>query len=106
MIGIAACWGVSGSRRPKVFGETEMTIRRAEAREMAVKLRKRYDDPLQAVTIIGQCMTKALFAAKADKVVFWALVHAHYLGSPLCDETDRELAASGLFSLSDASSRH
>ena len=48
-----------------------------EAKLTATELRKRYD-PLRAITLIGQCMTKALFAAKADSVLFWACVHSHY----------------------------
>lgn len=48
------------------------------AMSMATKLHERYNDQLQAITTIGQCMTKALFAGKAKTVVFWALVHAHY----------------------------
>ena len=71
----------------------DMTIRHSDAKQLAAKLHRRYDSKLQAVTLIGHCMTKALFAAKADAVVFWALVHAHYRGGPLCDETDQELSA-------------
>jgi hypothetical protein len=53
------------------------------AKAMAAKLHGRYDDSLQAITTIGQCMTKALFAGKSDIVLFWALVHAHYLAAAL-----------------------
>ncbi|PZN94139.1 MAG: hypothetical protein DCF30_20800 [Hyphomicrobiales bacterium] len=45
---------------------------------MAAQLHERYDSSLQAITTIGQCMTKALFAGKSDSVLFWAMVHAHY----------------------------
>jgi hypothetical protein len=83
-----------------------MTIRHSDAKQLAAKLHRRYDSKLQAVTLIGQCMTKALFAAKADAVVFWALVHAHYRGGPLCDETDQELSAFADFILPDPSDLH
>ena len=49
----------------------------SEARMIARGLHERYD-PLRAVTLIGQCMTKALFAAKPDIVMFWAQVHLCY----------------------------
>ena len=80
-----------------------MPVKHVEAKEMAERLHRRYDTPLVAVTLIGQCMTKALFAAKKDAVVFWALVHAHYRGGPLCDETDRELSVFADFILPDPS---
>ncbi len=48
------------------------------ALSMATKLRERYDNRLQAVTTIGQCMTKALFAGNTKAVLYWALVNAHY----------------------------
>ncbi|HEX7914088.1 MAG TPA: hypothetical protein VF534_39275 [Paraburkholderia sp.] len=48
---------------------------------MAAKLHERYDEPLQAITLIGQCMTKALFAGNSAVVLFWAFVHAHYRGA-------------------------
>ncbi|WID99747.1 hypothetical protein QO058_30610 (plasmid) [Bosea vestrisii] len=52
---------------------------------MAAKLHERYDEPWKAITTIGQCMTKALFAGKVDTVIFWALVHAYYRAALFSD---------------------
>ncbi len=64
----------------------------ASAKAMAVKLHERYDEPLQAITTIGQCMTKALFAGNSDVVLFWALVHAHYRVAALYGDTESPIA--------------
>jgi hypothetical protein len=65
-------------------------IRTAETKIVAKELRARYDH-LRAVTLIGRAMQKALFAGRADEVVFWALVHAHYCRGNLCDSTMEQL---------------
>ena len=64
----------------------------ASAKAMAAKLRQRYDEPLQAITIIGQCMTKALFAGNSAAVLFWALVHAHYRVAALYGDSESPIA--------------
>lgn len=63
-----------------------MTCGPEHAEEMAARLHKRYGTPLQAITIIGQCMTKALFAGKAEAVAYWALVHSHYRNAYLPED--------------------
>lgn len=63
-----------------------MTTCDDSAKEMAAKLHERYSDQLQAITTIGQCMTKALFAGKSDVVLFWALTHAYYLAAALSSD--------------------
>lgn len=69
-----------------------MMVCDASAKAMAAKLHERYDEPLQAITTIGQCMTKALFAGKSDVVLFWALVHAHYRVADLYGDTESPTA--------------
>jgi hypothetical protein len=65
-------------------------IRTADTKIVAHELHARYD-PLRAVTLIGRTLQKALFAGRADEVVFWALVHAHYRGGDLCGSTEEQL---------------
>ncbi len=60
----------------------------ASAKAMAAKLHARYDHPLQAITTIGQCMTKALFAGNSEVVLFWAMVHSHYRAAPRHGDTE------------------
>lgn len=74
-------------------------------RQVAEALHQRYD-ALRAVTLVGQQMMKALFAGRAEAVLFWALVHAHYRGGDLSDDTERELAVFSDFIERDPSERH
>ena len=67
-------------------------IRTKEAKLVASALHERYDS-LRAVTLIARLLQKALFAGRADEVVFWALVHAHYRGEDLSGAVERELSA-------------
>lgn len=67
-------------------------IRTADTKIIASELHSRYE-PARAVALIGRAVQKALFAGRADDVVFWALVYAHYRGGELCDATEEQLAA-------------
>ncbi|MFH1558342.1 MAG: hypothetical protein ABII76_26370 [Pseudomonadota bacterium] len=67
-------------------------IRTADTKLIASELHSRYEPP-RAVALIGRTLQKALFAGRADEVVFWALVYAHYRGGDLCDATEEQLAA-------------
>ncbi len=75
-------------------------IRTADAKIVASELHYRYE-PLRAVALIGRVVQKAIFAGRADEVVFWALVYAHYRGGELCDSTEKQLAAFRQYILPD-----
>lgn len=75
-------------------------IRTSDAKAVATALRERYD-PLRAVTLIARLLQKALFTGRANEVVFWALVHAHYCGGSLSPLTEEQLAAFSQFILTD-----
>lgn len=66
-------------------------IRMTDSKSVAEALHARYE-PIRAVTLIGRTMLKALFAGRSSDVVFWALVHAHYRGDDLSDNTQEQLA--------------
>ena len=66
-------------------------IRTADTKAIASELHSRYE-PIRAVTLMARSLQKALFAGRADDVVFWALVFAHYRGGELSDSTERQLA--------------
>ncbi len=78
----------------------------ASAKAMAAKLHARYDHPLQAITTIGQCMTKALFAGKSDVVLFWATVHSHYRANLLQRDTELPIAEISKIVLPDPNGDH
>lgn len=67
-------------------------ICQTETRVLANELHSRHE-PLQAVTLIGRMMTKALFAGKSNDVLYWALVYAYYRGEKLSDFTKKQLAS-------------
>ncbi|MCP4740533.1 MAG: hypothetical protein GY873_40755 [Bosea sp.] len=52
-----------------------------------MRLYDRHGSSIRAITIIGQCMTKALFAGNSESVAYWALVHAYYRKTSLPQET-------------------
>ena len=67
-------------------------IRIREARLLARELHDRYE-PMRAVVLVSRRLHKAIFAGRADDVVFWALVFAHYRGGELSDSTNEQLSA-------------
>jgi len=75
-------------------------IRIADARALAQALHERYDHA-RAITLIGRLSQKALFGGRADEVVFWALVFAHYCGGDLSPSTASELDAFAPYILRD-----
>ena len=75
-------------------------IRTADARALALALHDRYDHA-RAITLIARLSQKALFGGRADEVVFWALVFAHYCGGDLSSSTVGELDAFAPFILRD-----
>ncbi len=75
-------------------------IRFSDAKALAVALHDRYEHA-RAVTLIARLSQKALFSGRADEVVFWALVFAHYCGGDLSPATETELEAFAPFILRD-----
>ena len=81
-----------------------MPIEQADSRAVAAEIRRRYE-PLRAVTLIGRAMVRALFDGRADDVVFWAVVHAHYRGSGATDRLQGHLAKLDQGATSDLAAR-
>ena len=75
-------------------------IRISDARAVAEALHDRYEHA-RAVTLIARVSQKALFGGRADEVVFWALVFAHYCGDDLTPSTASQLDAFSHFILRD-----
>ncbi len=75
-------------------------IRISDARALARALRDRYEHA-RAVTLIARLSNKALFCGRADEVVFWALVFAHYCGGDLSPSIEAELDVFAPFILRD-----
>ena len=75
-------------------------IRIADARALARALHDRYHHA-RAITLVARLSQKALFGGRADEVVFWALVFAHYCGGDLSPSTVSELDAFAPFILRD-----
>lgn len=65
-----------------------------EAERVAQVMRARYE-PVRALTLISRLMLKGVFAGRADEVLFWALVHAHYRGSGPSEPIQSALEALG-----------
>lgn len=80
-------------------------IRMTDAKSVARALHDRYE-PTRAVTLVGRTMMKGLFRGRADEVVFWALVYAHYRGGDLSDTTQQQLAEFQDYILPDPSDIH
>ncbi len=66
-------------------------IKVSEAKRIARQLHDRLE-PSRAIVLIASKLQKALFAGHSDRVVFWALVHAHYNGGDLSDTAEEELS--------------
>ncbi len=75
-------------------------IRFSDAQAVAQALHGRYEHA-RAVTLIARILQKALFGGRADEVVFWALVYAHYCGDDLLGSVDKQLDAFAPFILRD-----
>ena len=75
-------------------------IRTADAKTVANELHARYE-PIRAVTLMARSLQKAMFTGRADDVVFWALVFAHYRGGELCDSTETQLGVFRQYILPD-----
>ena len=73
-------------------------IRFSDAQAVAQALHDRYEHA-RAVTLIARILQKALFGGRADEVVFWALVYAHYCGGDLSPSTANQLDAFAPFIL-------
>ena len=76
-------------------------IRISDARAVAEALHDRYEHA-RAITLIARLSQKALFGGRADEVVFWALVFAHYCGGDLSPQIEKQLAAFAPFILRDS----
>jgi hypothetical protein len=75
-------------------------IRISDAQAVARALRDRYEHT-RAVTLIARLSQKAMFGGRADEVVFWALVFAHYCGGDLSPAVDKQLDAFAPYILRD-----
>jgi hypothetical protein len=80
-------------------------IRSRDAKVVADALHERYN-PVRAMVLIARVLQKALFAGRADDVVFWALVYAHYRGGDLSPSTQERLSVFSAFLEYDIPEKH
>jgi hypothetical protein len=80
-------------------------IRARDAKIVADALHERYN-PVRAIVLIARVLQKALFAGRADDVVFWALVYAHYRGDDLSPATQEQLSIFSAFLEFDLPEKH
>jgi hypothetical protein len=80
-------------------------IRMTRARTVVQELHSR-SDPAHPVPSIDGTLLQALFAARSDEVLFWALICAHHRGGDLGGAKEEQHSGLSLFVLRDPSDMH